>query len=114
MAFSIFLGEDDLRWMPRPLRETLLQWYFDERLPAPSVVETVQPIAEATTLPAEKIDTDNFVDGNRRVTFAELVTAGFLKQGDEIYCRSLKRQQRAGTEAFIKSARVTDNGTVDF
>jgi hypothetical protein len=115
MAFSIFLGEDDLRRMPTPLRETLLRWYFDERQPTPSAdLHKAQSAIEAVPLPARKIDLDSFVDGSRRVTFAELVKIGFLKPGDEIYCKSLKRQQRAGSEVFIKEAKVAANGTVDF
>ena len=104
--------EDDFRRMPTALREALVKWYFDERLPIPSVIETPmpEPATEAAPLPGQ-ID---FVDGNRRITFAELLRAGVLKQGDEIYCKSLKRQQRAGSEAFIKGAKVTDKGTVDF
>jgi hypothetical protein len=61
------------------------------------------------------VGVDGFVGGgNRRITFAEFTRAGFLRPGDQIYCKSLKRQQRKGSEAFIKDAKVSANGNVGF
>jgi hypothetical protein len=101
--------------MPSQLREALLKWYFDEGQPTQRAdAHKAPPTAEMCALPVQQINIGSLVDGARRVTFAELVRAGILKQGSEIYCKSLKRQQRAGSEAFIKAAKVADNGTVDF
>ena len=105
MPLSIMLSEDDLRAMPSDLRDGLLKWYFDaNRTRAiPSLV--------APTKTAQPAMMD---DESRRVTFAKLAAAGLLKTGQEIYCRTLKRQQRNGKPKFIKGARVSPQGTVEF
>ena len=112
MPLTVVLTENDLFTMPPSLRDDLLKWYFgkprDTTLakPGPTPPQTEPSgVAEVPEIP----DHDS-----RRVTFRELVDAGLLKPGDEVYCRSLKRQQKKGAEPFIKGAVVGPDGRVEF
>jgi hypothetical protein len=110
MTLSIILDEEDLRALPANIREPLLRWYFDSRAakaPAASPQVQPQPVPSSPTPPTAD-------DDSRRVTFKKLVTAGLLKTGEEIHCRTLKRQQRAGKPKYITGAKVTPNGAVEF
>jgi hypothetical protein len=107
MTLSIVLNEGDLRAMSSELRDGLLKWYFDASRPRTVPATLVQGAAPA---PAATIGDDE----SRRVTFAKLVTAGLLKPGDEISYRTMKRQRRDGKPKFIKGARVSSKGTVDY
>ena len=105
MTLSIVLNEDDLRAMPGETRDALLKWYFDVgRRRAPTAAVPVPPAPVTTTNG----------DESQRVTFAKLVAAGLLNTGEEIHCRTLKRQQRDGKPKYVKGARVNGHGTVDF
>lgn len=119
MVMSILLEEDDLFTMPAELRETLLRWYFggDRRrstLPAtrdaapPAVAPISRTAAHAATLVAGD------VDDSERVTFAKLVEHRLLKPGQEVLCRSLKRQREAGKPKYLKGAVVAKNGTAEY
>ena len=115
MDLSLILNEEDLRVMPPALREGLFRWYFARQSGASAKVQK----ASATIEMAGDMNTEQSGEpypspdnGSRRVTFAELVRGGFLKRGAEIWCRSLKRQQRAGAEDYIKGAKIADTGAV--
>jgi hypothetical protein len=53
-------------------------------------------------------------DDSKRVSFQQLVRAQLLSPGDEILCRTLKRQQRKGEGKFLAGATVTADGTVEY
>lgn len=107
MPFSIVLYESDIRLMKPELREALLKWYFERNSDTPrsepSDLEVIPPDPPATT-----------EDGNRRVAFPEFVKAGLISPGDEIRCRALKRQKRQGAEDYIRGARMSADGSVEF
>lgn len=110
MPFTLILNEDNLFTMPQSLRDELLRWYFGRP-------RSVPPISPASPAPIQS--PPSTVDeipnhATRRLTFPELVRAGLLNRGDEIYCRSLKRQQKKGAEPFIKGAVVTADGRIEF
>jgi hypothetical protein len=123
MVMSILLEEDDLFTMPAELRETLLHWYFggDRRRSTPPAIRSAAPLAvapisrtaahAATVLPSlMAVD----VDDSERVTFAKLVEHRLLTPGQEVLCRSLKRQREAGKPKYLKGAVVATNGTVEY
>jgi hypothetical protein len=105
MTISIVLEEEDLATMPTDMRDGLLRWYFDVHRRPPIGRPTVTRVAPAVT--AEN-------DESRRITFAKLVAAGLLKPSQEIFCRTLKRQQQKGQSKYLGGARVTKNGAVEF
>lgn len=122
MSFSILLSEDDFRSMEIPLRGELLKWYFERpkatganpvdlhASETPDRTDTLGEIGE-TTLPEVTPREEN---GFKRVTFPEFLQAGFIKGGDEIWCRALKRDRRMGAPDFVKGGKVTENGSVEF
>jgi hypothetical protein len=100
MPLSLDLDEEDLTSMPSELRDGLLKWYFGNRRPPKTA-------APAAIIPAG----DN---ESRRVTFAKFLDAKLLEPGDEIYCRTLKRQQRGGKPKYLKGAHVSAAGVAEF
>jgi len=95
--------------MPSDLREQLLKWYFD-RSPAavasPSQRELDPPLPAITAVPRR--------EESGRVSFPEFVRAGLLAPGNEIVCRTLKRQQRGGGDRFIEAGKVLADGSVEY
>lgn len=112
MALCVFLTEEDLRSMPPELRERLLKWYFDNR--PPKTPPQSAPTVEIHPEPVPQRGADDLSPDTKRITFPELVKAGLLRPGEEIYCRTLKRQQRKGLEAFIRGAKVVTDGRIEF
>ncbi len=106
MGFGIALNESDLREMPSVLRDQLLKWYFDR---SPSGVAA--PSAAASVLAVAAVPRR---EETGRVTFPEFVRAGLLASGDELMCRTLKRQQRGGGERFIDAGKVVSDGRVEY
>jgi hypothetical protein len=103
MPLSIVLDEEDLRALPADIRDGLLRSYFagNRRRQTPAAAPSVLvPI------------TDD--DDSGRVTFKKLIAARLLKSGEEIHCRTLKRQQRDGKPKYIKGATVTADGAVEY
>ena len=102
MGFQLVLSESDLRKMDQALREKLLKWYFDQdRTPSPAS-DTIN-----ATVPLRSADSD-------RVSFPELMRAGLLPEGTEIYCRALKRQKRSGTKTHLEAGKVLTDGSVQY
>jgi hypothetical protein len=110
MPVSVILGEDDLKSMPSELRVKLLAWYFDDR--ATAIPAAGQGGSPSGRIP--QLDPPDLNIASRRITFPELVRAAMLHVGDEIHCRTLKRQQRKGLDSLIRGAKVTSDGRVEF
>jgi hypothetical protein len=94
--------------MPTDLREYLLKWYFDR---SPGGVThppatTPEPSAADTGVPRR--------EERGRVSFPEFLRAGLLAPGDQLVCKTLKRQQRGGEEQFIDAGKVLADGRVEY
>lgn len=109
MSFGIVLNESDLREMPPDLRDQLLKWYFDR---SPSGVGSPSPPTPGPALPAIAAVPRREESG--RVSFPEFVRAGLLVPGNELVCRTLKRQQRGGGDRFIEAGKVLADGSVEY
>jgi hypothetical protein len=108
MSFGILLNESDLRDMPTDLRDHLLKWYFDR---SPSAVAhpsatTPEPSVAENGVPRR--------EERGRVTFPEFLRAGLLATGDELVCKTLKRQRRGGGDQFIEAGKVLADGRVEY
>lgn len=122
MPLSIMLGEEDFRSMDQPLREGLLKWYFERPQTinaTPAASQNSNPFDNPTTV-SEIEDaqspetTSREEEGFKRVEFGEFLRAGLISVGDDIWCRSLKREVKRGAPEFIKGAKVTETGSVEF
>jgi hypothetical protein len=100
MALQIVLNENDLRKMDTVLREKLLKWYFDQERSS-GLINHTETIQELTLRE----------DGGR-VNFPEFVRAGLLLHGNELFCKTLKRQMRNGTKTHIEAGKVLTDGSV--
>jgi hypothetical protein len=109
MTFGIVLNEGDLREMPPDLRDHLLKWYFGRSSsnagssspPAPDpVTPQIAPVPRR--------------EESGRVSFPEFMRAGLVAPGNELVCRTLKRQQRGGGERFIEAGKVLADGSVEY
>ncbi len=109
MSFGIVLNESDLREMPSDIRVPLLKWYFD-RSPS-SVNSTPTPIRGVTVPPSASVPRRQ---EKGRVSFQELVRAGLIAPGNEIVCRTLRRQQRGGAGEFVEAGNVVEDGSVEY
>src|SRR5262245_39516424 len=101
MAVSLVITEEDLRSMPIGLREELLGWYFGRPFGLATVPDSTpdaRPPAPATPPP--------LTPEAKRLSFPDLLRARLLSVGDEILCRSLKRQRRTGGDKLIAGAKV--------
>jgi hypothetical protein len=49
-----------------------------------------------------------------RVSFPEFFRAGLLAPGNELVCRTLKRQRRGGEDQFIGAGKVLSDGGVEY
>ena len=106
---GIQLNENDLRDMPRDLRESLLNWYFNR---PPS--SAAPPLPPAPVIALTSLSAVPMREGTERVSFPEFVRAGLLKPSDVISCRALKRQKRAGAGRAIEAGKVLPDGTVEY
>lgn len=109
MDFGIALNESDLREMPPDLRDHLLKWYFDRSpsgVASPSQPEPSPPLPAIAAVPRR--------EESGRVSFPEFVRAGLLAAGNEIVCKTLKRQQRGGGDRFIEAGKVLADGSVEY
>ncbi len=109
MSFGIVLNETDLREMPPDLRDHLLKWYFG-RSPAtagsPSPPIPGASVTELMGVPRR--------EESGRVSFPEFMRAGLLAPGNELVCRTLKRQQRGGGDRFVDAGKVLADGSVEY
>lgn len=111
MAFQIVLSESDLRKMDQVLRDKLLKWYFDEGgltdSPPPSIASgSIGALGAVRVSPLR--------EESGRVSFPELLRAGFLAAGTEVVCKALKRQKRGGTKTYIEAGKVLADGSVNY
>jgi hypothetical protein len=109
MNFGIVLNESDLREMPPDLRDQLLKWYFDRSSSgvvsaSPHMLDARPPVMAAVPRREER----------GRASFPDLVRAGLMSPGDELVCKTLKRQQRGGKDQFIEAGKVLANGGVEY
>lgn len=111
MSFGIALNETDLREMPADLREQLLKWYFDR---SPSGVTSPSQREPSPPPPLPAIAAVPRREESGRVSFPEFVRTGLLAPGNEIVCRTLKRQQRGGGDRFIEAGKVLADGSVEY
>ena len=109
MNFGVVLNESDLREMPPDLRDHLLKWYFDR---SPSGNGSPSPRPADPALPAIAAVPRREESG--RVSFPEFLRAGLLAPGNELVCRTLKRQQRGGGDRFIEAGKVLADGSVEY
>lgn len=109
MNIDIVLNENDLREMPPDLRNQLLKWYFDR---ATSGVISAPPDRRNNSTPA--ITAVPRREERGRASFPDLVRAGVMAPGDEVVCKTLKRQQRVGRDQFIEAGKVMANGSVEY
>lgn len=109
MTFGIVLNETDLREMPPDLRDHLLKWYFAR---SSSIAGSPSPPAPGPVLP--EIAAVPRREESGRVSFPEFMRAGLLAPGNQLVCRTLKRQQRGGGERFIEAGKVLADGSVEY
>jgi hypothetical protein len=108
MSLGIVLNESDLREMPPALRTELLRWYF-ERSPSGGGFTSVNTQGTPPVAASERQREER-----GRATFPEVKGAGLLAPGDELLCKTLRRQQRDGAEQFIEAGRVQPDGSVEY
>jgi len=106
MNFGVVLNESDLREMPPDLRDHLLKWYFD-RSPSGNGSPSPDPALPAIAAVPRR-------EESGRVSFPEFLRAGLLAPGNELVCRTLKRQQRGGGDPFIEAGKVLADGSVEY
>ena len=109
MNFGIVLNESDLREMPPELRDQLLKWYFDH---SPSGLISTSPRMLGDASPAMAAVPQR--EDRGRARFSDLRRAGLISLGDELVCKTLKRQQRGGKDQFIEAGKVLANGSVEY
>jgi hypothetical protein len=110
MQITMTLNDNDLQNMPKDLRDQLLQWHFSRNCSSPDSpanFKLASPVSTVGTIVPLRQD-------GGRISFPALLREGLLASGQDILCRTLKRQQRAGTDAFIEAGKVVPSGMVEY